>query len=315
MTAPPRIPGVEVEHRYVEARGVRFHVALAGPPGAEPLVLLHGWPQHFYEWRKVLPALAADRRCVLPDLRGLGWSDAPASGYDRETLAGDVLAVLDALEIERTDLIGHDWGGWIGFLIALREPARLRRFLALGIPPPWMPWGPGRPPPRFALGLWRLWYQLVLASPWLGESLVRRRRLVRSMLAREPVHPDAFSDADLDAFAAPLGEPARARASSRLYRTFLTRELLPLVRGRYDGASLEVPTRLLLGEHDRAVDPAHAEAAAALSSEVSVTRIEDSGHFIAEERPDIVLAHARDFLGAGAGPHRAGSTPERTETS
>lgn len=315
MTAPPGIDGVEVEHRFVEVHGIRFHVALAGPPGAEPLVFLHGWPQHFYEWRKVLPALAADRRCVLPDLRGMGWSDAPAGGYDRESLADDLLGVLDALEIERTDLIGHDWGGWIGFLIALREPTRLRRFLALGIPPPWPPWGAGRPHPRFALGLWRLWYQVVLAAPWLGERVVRSKRVVRSMLSRETVHPDAFSDADLDAFAAPLGEPARARASSRLYRTFLARELLPVARGRYDGASLEVPTRLLLGERDRAVDPVQAEAAAALSSEVSVTRIPDSGHFIAEERPDIVLAHAHDFLGAGTGSPAAAPVRDRTETS
>jgi len=314
VTALPRIPGVEVEHHYVEARGVRFHVALAGPPGAEPLVLLHGWPQHWYEWRKLLPALAEHRRCVAPDLRGLGWSDAPAGGYDRESLADDVLGVLDALEIERTDLIAHDWGGWIGFLIALREPARLRRFLALGIPPPWPPWGPGRPKPRFALGLWRLWYQLVLAFPWLGESLVRRPRLVRSMLDRDTVHADTFSHADLDAFAAPLSEPARARASSRLYRTFLARELLPVARGRYDGASLQVPSRMLLGERDRFVDPAQAEAAAALSPALSVVRIPDSGHFIAEERPDVVLAHAYDFLEAGEGPPATAATRERSET-
>ncbi len=107
----PQVPGVEIDHRMVHARGLRFHVALAGPADAEPLVLLHGWPQHWYEWRKVLPELAQRRRCVLPDLRGLGWSDAPAQGYLKQDLADDVLAVLDTLCVDTTDLIAHDRGG------------------------------------------------------------------------------------------------------------------------------------------------------------------------------------------------------------
>ena len=94
MTRP--FPPVEgVEHRYVEARGLRFHVAEAGPPEADPLLALHGWPQHWYEWRRQIPALAEHYRVIVPDLRGFGWSDAPPDGYDKENMATDVLALID----------------------------------------------------------------------------------------------------------------------------------------------------------------------------------------------------------------------------
>jgi pimeloyl-ACP methyl ester carboxylesterase len=283
----------------VQTRGLRFHVALAGPADAEPLVLLHGWPQHWFEWRKVLPALAERRRCVLPDLRGLGWSDAPPGRYDKETFADDVLGILDAMEIETTDLIAHDWGGWAGFLIALQTPERLRRYLALNIVPPWPPWPPGQHTPREARSLWRLLYQVVLATPWLGEALVRRPGTVARLLRADNVHADAFSDADITAFAEVLAEPARAHASSLIYRDFLLREVPGILRGRYEHLPLTVPTHLLFGVRDGVMRRALPEAATARAGgSMTLELVEDSGHFIAEERPDLVLARAREFLGA-----------------
>jgi pimeloyl-ACP methyl ester carboxylesterase len=299
----PEVAGVEVEHRMLEARGLRFHVAFAGPRGAEPLVLLHGWPQHWFEWRKVLPELSQHRRCVLPDLRGLGWSEAPRADYRKETLAQDVLAVLDALEIERTDLIAHDWGGWIGFLIALGAPERLHRYLALNIVPPWPPWPPGRPRVREALRLWRLWYQAVLATPLVGETLLRRTSAVGLVLRADNFHADAFSDEDIEAFAGPLREPARARASALIYRDFLLHEAPAIMRGRYEESKLTVPTQLLHGVRDWALGEGLSDAAAARAGGLlSLELVQDSGHFIAEERPDLVLARARGFLGVGGPP-------------
>ncbi len=293
----PRIAGVEVEHRMVHARGLSFHVAFAGPADAEPLVLLHGWPQHWLEWRKVLGELSQKRRCVLPDLRGLGWSDAPHTGYEKETLADDVLAVLDALQIERTDLIAHDWGAWIGFLIALRRPERLHRFLALNMVPPWPT--PGGLGPSEALGLLRLWYQVVLAAPLLGETLLTRSRAVAVLLRSDNVHADAFSDDDVEVFAAALREPARARASSLIYRDFLLREAPAFLRGRYAHIPLRVPTHILHGVHDAALGRGATPAAVAHGGEMlTFEPVHDSGHFIAEERPDLVIARAREFLGA-----------------
>jgi pimeloyl-ACP methyl ester carboxylesterase len=113
----PGLPHVDgVTHRWVEARGLRFHVAEAGA-GDDAVLLLHGWPQHWYEWRHLMPDLADRHRVIAPDLRGFGWSDAPSSGYLKEEMGQDVLAILDALELERVKLVGHDWGGWIGFIL------------------------------------------------------------------------------------------------------------------------------------------------------------------------------------------------------
>jgi pimeloyl-ACP methyl ester carboxylesterase len=292
----PEIAGVEVEHRIVQARGLHFHVAFAGPRDAEPLVLLHGWPQHWFEWRKVLPELCEQRRCVLPDLRGLGWSEAPGAGYRKETMAQDVLAVLDALEIERTDLLAHDWGGWIGFLIALGAPERLHRFIALNIVPPWPS---GLPRIGEASKLLRLWYQVLLATPLLGQALLRHTPAVEVLLRTDNVHASAFSDADVEAFAGVLREPARARASSLIYREFLLREAPAIMRGRYDGSALTVPTLLLHGVRDAALGEGVSEDGVARAGGLlAIERVEDSGHFIAEERPDLVVARAREFLGA-----------------
>src|SRR5258708_5056780 len=133
MSEPPALDGVA--HRTVRARGLDFHVAEAGS-GDDVVLCLHGWPQHWYEWRHLMPALADRHRVLALDLRGFGWSDAPRDGYEKEDMATDVLAVLDELGLERVKLVGHDWGGWIGFLLCLRSPRRFERFLALNILPP-----------------------------------------------------------------------------------------------------------------------------------------------------------------------------------
>src|SRR4051812_33676507 len=164
MAEPPQVDGIR--HRYVEARGLRFHIAEAGE-GDDVVLCLHGWPQHWYEWRRLLPALAGDHRVLALDQRGFGWSDAPADGYEKENLVADVLAVLDQLGIERVKLVGHDWGGWIGFLLCLRAPRRIESFLALNIIPPWFNL-------RVIYGhAWRFWYQQMILTPVIGYALHR----------------------------------------------------------------------------------------------------------------------------------------------
>ncbi len=292
--ALPVVPGVDVAHRFVTARGLRFHVAEAGPPDGPPLVLLHGWPQHWYLWRKVLGPLSARYRCVMPDLRGFGWSDAPAQGYEKDELACDVLAVLDALGLGRVRLLAHDWGAWVGFLIALREPERIERCVALGIPPPW---SGGTRDPRGALELWRVWYQLVLASPW-GPRIVAAPRFLPRALRADNVHAETFSDADVEAFAAALREPARARASRELYRSFLVRDAPALRHRPFDQVRLRVPTLLLVGSADPVVTPAVVRAAARPGDALTVEIVEGSGHFIAEELPELVAARTLDWFAA-----------------
>jgi pimeloyl-ACP methyl ester carboxylesterase len=288
--ALPELPGVE--HRTVRANGLLQHVALAG--AGEPLVLLHGWPQHWWMWRHQIPRLAERWRVICPDLRGFGWTDAPRRGYAKEQLVDDVLALLDALgldPVERVRLAGHDWGGWVGFLLALRRPERVRRFVALGTAPPW-------PPPEGAprRDLWRFWYQGVLAAPALGARLVAQPAVVRTLIRGGSAHPVWWRDADLEVYARVLREPARARASVRLYRTWLAEELGPVLRGRYAPWALVVPTLLLAGERDGVIRPERVRAAARASERLEVEIVPDCGHFLPEERPDFVTERLLAFL-------------------
>ena len=116
-----------VTHRHVEARGMRFHVAEAGDPQAPPVFLTHGWPQHWWSWRHVIEALAPAYRLIAWDLRGLGWSDpAPDGDYTKTAMAEDLLGLMDALEVERAGLIGHDWGAFSGMIACLKAPERFR---------------------------------------------------------------------------------------------------------------------------------------------------------------------------------------------
>src|SRR5262245_17781867 len=131
--APPEIEGVT--HRYVDTGGIRIHLAEAGE--GDPILLLHGWPQHHGLWRDVIVALAPRYRLLAPDLRGFGWSEAPGHGYDGETFGRDQIALLDALGLERVKIIGHDWGGWTTMLLGLDQPERIERMMVVCAPHPW----------------------------------------------------------------------------------------------------------------------------------------------------------------------------------
>jgi pimeloyl-ACP methyl ester carboxylesterase len=285
---PPAVAGIS--HRWVEARGLRFHVAEAGE-GDDVVVCLHGWPQHWYEWRQLLPALAAEgKRALAIDLRGFGWSDAPAVGYEKENLATDVLAVLDALELKQVDLVGHDWGGWIGFLLCLRAPERFRRYLALNILTPWIDLR------RAAPQIWRFWYQWLILSPGLGYRLHTSGQFVPKVLVGGSVVKSAWDEETLGAFADNLAEPARARACVQMYRVFNLREQLPILRGRYAQTRLTVPTRLVFGTGDAALRPELLAGYQHHADDMEVELVEGCGHFIADEMPELVAARARAFF-------------------
>jgi pimeloyl-ACP methyl ester carboxylesterase len=264
-----------------------MHVAEAGPPDGQPVLLVHGWPQHWYEWRHVVPGLAERFRVLAPDLRGLGWTDAPPDGYLKEEMALDLIRLLDALELDGVDLVGHDWGGYIGFLLGLLHPERIRRYLALNIIHPWIVFRV-----RSAPDLLRLTYQLPIITPGVNRRLIDRADFMPRFLNAGAVHKDAWSEADIEAFRAPLRDPARIRASARIYRSFLTRELVPLLRGRYRRHRLRAPTLLLFGVRDFAMRPEQLQGYQPYADDMRVELVEDSAHFIAEERPDLVVDRA-----------------------
>jgi pimeloyl-ACP methyl ester carboxylesterase len=279
------LPVVEgVTHRTVRVGELDVHVAEAG--SGDPLVLLHGWPQHWYCWHRVVPLLAESYRLVMPDLRGHGWTSAPPRGYDKEQLATDLLGLLDVLDLPRVGLVGHDWGAWTGFLACLRAPSRFRAFLALGIVPPFQ-----KPSLAKALQAWRLAYQVPLSTPVLGEALLRTSpRVVEQVVrgaSRRPV-------GDVQTYGEVLQEPARARASVLLYRTFLLQESW---RGaRYAEARLTVPTRLVNGAGDPISSEALLDGWQEHADDMTVEILDGVGHFVPEEAPEEVAARVRSLL-------------------
>jgi pimeloyl-ACP methyl ester carboxylesterase len=284
------LPTVEgVMHRTVSARGLAFHVAEAG--AGEPVVLLHGWPEHWFAWRRVVPLLAPHARLLMPDLRGFGWSEVPPDGYDKQTMADDLVALLDALELDRVRLLAHDWGAWIGFLACLGAPERFSAFVAVSSPPPM-----GRPTPRQMLEIWRFSYQLVLAAPGLGELLIGNPSFMARLMNAAAAEPGVWSDDELRAFTGVLAERERARASVSLYRTFLLHEA-----GRSPGGRLHVPTVLMSGEHDHAIPPVLLEGAEQYADDLTVEIVPGSGHFVPEERPELVAERALVRFGLGGG--------------
>ena len=130
--------------RYVEAGGLRQHVVTGGD--GPPLLLVHGWPQTWYAWRLVMPALARGFSVVVPDQRGCGLSGKPEDGYDTGTLAADLAALMDALGHRRFAVAGHDTGMWIGYALAADHPGRVARLAVAETPLP----GVSPSPPLFA---------------------------------------------------------------------------------------------------------------------------------------------------------------------
>jgi pimeloyl-ACP methyl ester carboxylesterase len=283
--ALPDLPGVT--HRWVDVGGLSVHVAEAG--SGEPLVLQHGWPQHWWIWRHVVPLLADRYRLVMPDLRGHGWTSAPAGGYDKEQLATDLLGLLDALELPRVGLVGHDWGGWTGFLACLRAPDRFSAFLALGITHPWQ-----RPTPARALNGWRMAYQVALSTPLLTERALRATpRLVEQAVLAGSSRREAFTPEDLRLYGEVLQQPARAHATVQLYRTFLLRESVGVARGRYAGRRLTVPTRLVVGDGDPVAAGPFLDGWQEHADDMAVEVLPGVGHFVPEEAAASVAERAR----------------------
>ena len=175
MTAePPPIAGVR--RSFVEANGVRFHVTESGPQDGRPVLALHGWPQHHWEYRDLLADPPPGMRIIAPDLPGYGWSGPAPHRWAKEDVATDVLALLDGLGLDRVLLVAHDWGAYVGYRMVLRAPERFDGYLAMNMAHPWV--SAGTVLPR----LWRLAYQVPLAT--VGVPLMRHTKFVESVILR-----------------------------------------------------------------------------------------------------------------------------------
>lgn len=278
LSQPPPITGVR--RSFVMARDVRFHVTEAGPAEGRPAVLLHGWPQHHYAYRDLLADPPAGLRIIAPDLPGYGWSGPPPHKWAKEDIAQDVLALFDELGLGRVVLAGHDWGGWIGYLLILNAAERFDGFMPLNIAHPW------QSPRRLGPHLWRLLaYQPAMAA--FGVPLQRHTKMIeRLVFGTEAARGATFDPADVRIYAERFRDPVCARAGRDTYRTFLLREI-PASARTGERRRATVPIRALFGVKDFAVHRSLASPDNARADDYTLEEV-DCGHFIADEKPDLV---------------------------
>lgn len=296
--ALPAVPMPELDgvtHRWVDVDGLSMHVVEQG--SGDPVLLLHGFPEHWWEWRGVIGPLAVDHHVVCPDLRGFGWTDAPPDGYTHDRLLADVVGLLDALGVDRAHVVSHDWGAIVGFHLCLEHPGRAVSLLSMGVPHPWL-----RFDPRMLLTLRHTWFQAVIASRLTGpRALARgRQRLPRHLLRVYGSETPAMTDADVESYVAPLRQPERARAGSALCRDFVRRELWAVLRGAYRDRYLTTPAAALLGAGDIFHDRRLMGGYEGHADDLTVDILPGVSHFMVDERPDLVVDRARELFARAA---------------
>lgn len=285
----PPVPGVT--HRFVTAGGIRLHVAEAGATGGEPVLLLHGFPEHWYAWRRVLPLLTSEFRLICPDMRGFGWSDAPARGYDTASRVEDVLALMDALGLKTVRLIGHREGGQAALRLALQAPERVSHLLTLNSAHPWMPRR------RLIPQAWRYWYTALLEYPGIGRLVLRHWPGFTRFLLRHGVADRAtWGRGEVEEFAAASSERGTARAGEQVHWQFVLHDIPAIILRRYRHARLEMPTVILAGADDPTLPPALFAGAQKHGADLHVRVIPGAGQFLADERPDVVAETARELF-------------------
>src|SRR5262249_5460449 len=148
-----------------------IHVALAGPESGPPVMLVHGFPQHWCEWRAQIGPLAADGyRVIVPDMRGTGWSDAPHGPSRKADLGGDLAPRLDPLGAGPVKLVAHDWGGPVAFCMLLNHPQKVSGFLGFNTIAPVLKLDGG-----MLKHAWAFWYQYPMLTPGIGPKVLAQK--------------------------------------------------------------------------------------------------------------------------------------------
>ena len=285
----------DVAHHYADLGDVMIHYVKAG--SGPPVVLLHGWPETWYEWRHVIPALAPHYTVIAPDLRGLGDTSRPATGYDKRTVANDIWRLVhDVLGHESFLLVGHDWGGPTAFALASAHPDAVEKLAILDVVIP----GDGG---DFSQG-GRRWHHAFHMTLDLPDALTHGREDIylgwfyRNFSWR----PDAFDQDAIDEYLRTYSQPGAMRAGFAFYRALpqdaaANRALLET------GFRLPMPVLAMGGAkkeaRGRAEEPE--QSMRRVAENVTGLIAPDSGHFIPEEQPDFVASKLLEFFKNGTG--------------
>lgn len=277
--------------RFVTAKGVRLHVVEAGDPSGPPVILLHGFPEFWWAWRKQIgPLAAAGYRVIVPDMRGYNLSERPAgiAAYYLDLLADDIAALADALGIVSFRLVAHDWGGVVAWWVAVRHAQRIERLVIMDAPHP-DTWAQAmrRDPVQALRSLYALLFQLPgLPEALLGSFRYKGLRGLMTMSAR----PGAFSPREMERYVSAWSQPRALTAMLNYYRA---------LRRRWTStppARITPPTLVLWGEHDTALGRPIAEAAVALCDRGSLRVIPRTSHWLHVEAPEMVTGAMLEHL-------------------
>jgi pimeloyl-ACP methyl ester carboxylesterase len=279
--------GEPLEHHHADLGDVRLHYVTAG--AGFPVVLLHGWPQSWYEWRKVIPGLAARFRVIAPDLRGLGESSRPADGYDKKTVGGDVWRLVhDVLGLDAFYLVGHDWGGPTAYAVAAAHPDAVRKLVILDVTIP------GDGSPGISQG-GRRWHHAFHQTLDLPEALVAGREDIYLGWFYRTYGAVPLAEVDIAEYLRVYRQPGALRAGFSYYRA--------IPRDMADNASvtarfkLPMPVLALGGDRSWGRRMEVVESLRRMAVDVQGGMVENCGHWMPEEQPDELLRRLLEFFG------------------
>jgi pimeloyl-ACP methyl ester carboxylesterase len=285
------IDNVTFSHHMASVNGVQIHYVIGGH--GDPVVLLHGWPQTWYEWRHVMSALAKNYTVIIPDLRGLGDSSKPVTGYDGKTVAEDIHQLVSQLRFKQIFLVGHDVGSQPAYSYAAAHPTEVGRLVIMEYI------FPGFTPPQLEGKVW--WFPFH-QTPDIPEALVEgKERMYLSWFYHNLAYnPSAITQTDIDEFVSHYSAPGGMRDGFNYFRAFpqdaiqnenyskikLTMPVLALGAGFIPGFGGNVTINYAL------------YGMQALAQNVTGIQVPNSGHWIPEERPDFVIKLLDNFFGS-----------------
>jgi pimeloyl-ACP methyl ester carboxylesterase len=285
-----------VNHRFANLREVRLHYVEAG---AGPLVvLLHGFPEFWYAWKSQIAALAETGfRVVAPDMRGYNLSGKPrgVKNYRIEVLAQDIANLIQVCGAESATVVGHDWGGVVAWVVAMRHSEQVEKLAILNCPHP----------ERFLRRLWtprqlrKSWYIFALQVPGPPGRVVQRCifNWIKSNFRKDPVRPGTFTDEDIWRYEDAMAHPGALTASTNYYRAGFRRTP---AQTRKVFRKVEMPVLVIWGEEERYFDPELAEVDREWAPNARVERLPDASHWVQQDRPEKVNALLLEFLRAAS---------------
>jgi pimeloyl-ACP methyl ester carboxylesterase len=278
----------EIAHHHADLGDVRLHYVTLGQ--GFPIVLLHGWPQSWYEWRHIMPGLAAAKyQVIAPDLRGLGDSSRPPTGYDKKTVGNDVWRLLRQLNIDEFHLVGHDWGGPTAYAIAAAHPTAVRKLAILDVTIP------GDGSPNISQG-GRRWHHAFHQTLDLPEALISgREELYFGWFYRNYGHlPDVIPDADIAEYLRVYRQPGALRAGLGYYRAIPQ----DIADNQALSANFKLPMPVLAlgGDSSWGRRTEVVESLRRMATDVRGGVLENCGHWMPEEQPAALLEQLLAFF-------------------